>query len=198
MRALHYLAVCALAVASIIACSTTRTDTAADAGRSDADAAPVDTGDSSSEFDADAQAPKHQRVLFVGNSYTQVNDLPSVVQGLMGDFVETDSVLVGGATLYQHWTATGARAKVEAGGFDAVVIQGQSQETFGESGFDQYARLFADAINTSKARPLWFATWARGAGTPAEAQYNEKLANTIEQAYSSVARAKGGTVARVV
>jgi len=46
------------------------------------------------------------KVLFIGNSYTSVNDLPSMVAGLAeaagGRKIEADRHLVGGCTLEKH------------------------------------------------------------------------------------------------
>src|SRR5688572_11138944 len=89
------------------------------------------------------------RVLFVGNSYTYVNDLPAVVHAL-GEAtpnarVEVESVVVAGTRLSDHWLNTGGRERVQEGGWDAVVMQGQSLEPVYESiSFDEYAQLFAD------------------------------------------------------
>lgn len=126
---------------------------ATDSGRSDVEEAPL-------------------RILFVGNSYTQVNDLPSVVAKLIeaapgGPRVEVESVLAGGAELFDHWETTGAKARIAAGGHDVVVIQGQSTEALRNGfGFTYYAEKFQQLVAAAGGRLVWYATWARRAGDP--------------------------------
>src|SRR5437016_11818169 len=57
------------------------------------------------------------RVLFIGNSYTSVNDLPAVVKALAEadgnkPSLIVDQHLVGGATLEQHWNDGEAARKI--------------------------------------------------------------------------------------
>lgn len=148
-----------------------------------------------------APAPARElRVLFIGNSYTEYNDLPRVVRalGAASDApIATEAILVGGATLSDHWNRAGVKEKITGGKLDAVVLQGQSLEALGgESGFDAYATRFGEHTKSAGARAVWFATWARGP-LAAPAMRGEAVANRIEQAYSKVALATGGQVARV-
>lgn len=151
---------------------------------------------------ADAGAPL--RVLFVGNSYTYFNDLPAVVRALgaatPGASVEVEAITQGGALLQDHWSTTGAAERIQAGGLDAVVLQGQSVEPFASpESFHYHADLFSDAIAESGARGVWFSTWARRAGdpiytgtfTPAD------MTESLEFRYRSAAMRHGDMVARV-
>ncbi len=161
-------------------------------------ASPRDAGADASAAEADADAGVPLRVLFVGNSYTYVNDLPAVIRALgaatPGGGVEVDSVTVGGATLAQHWTSTGARERIASGGFDAVVIQGQSLEPVSSAAsFDQHAALFAGALRDAGARGVWYATWARR-DVEAEPQ---ALTEALELRYRMAAAHNGDVVARV-
>jgi hypothetical protein len=146
------------------------------------------------------------RVLFVGNSYTYVNDLPAVVHALgaatPGAAVDVDSVTAGGAGLMNHWEMGDARVKIMSGDFDAVVLQGQSLEALPGIGYDYfspYASLFAGAARAADTRVVWYATWARQAGE----QTYESLQTTpdfmmraIDHTYRHAAEQWGGTVAR--
>ena len=70
------------------------------------------------------------RILFLGNSYTAFNNLPNLVRQLgqtANRTVIVDSHTPGGATLDQHYTDATALQKIRAGGWDAVVLQEQSQ-----------------------------------------------------------------------
>ena len=66
------------------------------------------------------------KVLFVGNSYTSVNDLPSMVAGLSeaagGRKIEVDRHLVGGCTLEKHVKDQKAIGKIRAAKWDVVVL----------------------------------------------------------------------------
>ncbi|TXH58965.1 MAG: T9SS type A sorting domain-containing protein [Bacteroidia bacterium] len=71
-----------------------------------------------------------KRVLFIGNSYTYVNDLPLMLTNVAlscGDSVEYDGNLIGGYTLQSHSTNTTTINKIKAGNWDYVVLQEQSQ-----------------------------------------------------------------------
>lgn len=72
-----------------------------------------------------------KRVLFIGNSYVSVNDLPNTFKNLsvsLGDSVFVDSYSPGGYTFLQHSQDANVIAKLQNGGWDIVVLQAQSQE----------------------------------------------------------------------
>jgi len=71
------------------------------------------------------------KVLFLGNSYTYVNNLPQLVHDVAlsaGDTLVFDSYAQGGYQLIDHCIDPTSQNKIMAGGWDYVVIQGQSQE----------------------------------------------------------------------
>ncbi|HTN45153.1 MAG TPA: DUF4886 domain-containing protein [Flavipsychrobacter sp.] len=71
-----------------------------------------------------------KRVLFIGNSYTYVNDLPLMLKNVAasaGDTVIYDSYAPGGYTLQQHAADATALNKIMQGNWDFVVLQEQSQ-----------------------------------------------------------------------
>lgn len=71
------------------------------------------------------------KVLFLGNSYTYVNDLPQIIHDVAlsaGDTLIFDSHAVGGYHLIDHSIDPASQNKIIAGGWDYVVLQGQSQE----------------------------------------------------------------------
>lgn len=76
-------------------------------------------------------AQTSHKVLFLGNSYTGFNNLPKMVADAAlsaGDTLIYDSNTPGGSTLEDHTTNTTSQAKIMAGGWDYVVLQGQSRE----------------------------------------------------------------------
>ncbi|MEY4133508.1 MAG: hypothetical protein RL592_1566, partial [Verrucomicrobiota bacterium] len=79
-----------------------------------------------------AFAEDPQRVLFIGNSYTGVNKLPDVfldvVKGSGRKEPVVKSSTPGGRTLKQQLGIVGSMKLIDEGGWDVVVLQGQSQE----------------------------------------------------------------------
>lgn len=77
------------------------------------------------------KAQRSFKVLFLGNSYTSVNNLPQLIHDLAlsaGDTLIFDSYAPGGYQLLDHSNDITSQAKIMAGAWDYVVIQGQSQE----------------------------------------------------------------------
>lgn len=70
------------------------------------------------------------RVLFIGNSYTFVNDLPGMfvqLAGSMGETVVTGMSAPGGYTFQGHTTLAATQNLIAQGDWDMVVLQEQSQ-----------------------------------------------------------------------
>jgi hypothetical protein len=120
----------------------------------------------------DAPPPGPLRVLFVGDRYTADHDLPELVSRIAATAVEPvtlelESIIVDGATLRDHLTTTGARARIRDGGFDVVVIQAESTEPLRpDSEFEISAAALDQEVLASGARLVWFVTWALRAGHP--------------------------------
>ena len=69
-------------------------------------------------------------VLFLGNSYTFVNDLPGTFAALAasgGHSVGTRTLAQGGETLAQHAASAADAAAITSGHWDYVVLQEQSE-----------------------------------------------------------------------
>lgn len=79
-----------------------------------------------------AFAEDPQRILFIGNSYTGVNKLPDVFLEVVKSAGRREPVVKsatpGGQTLRQQLNQAPSQALIEEGGWDVVVLQGQSQE----------------------------------------------------------------------
>jgi hypothetical protein len=129
--------------------------------------------------DASVEAPLH--ILFVGDSYTYVNDLPGMLASIAATSgtspsITTDEVVQGGATLEDLWEA-GAPQKIQQGSWTHVVLQGQSLEPLtslpgnDQSTFRTYAKQLGDLTRANGAQPAFFATWARAAGDPIYSAY---------------------------
>lgn len=176
-----------------------------DAGQGDAaDAAPGPAAGDAGV--ADVPAPITLRVLFIGNSYTYVNDLPGQVRALVQSApwpaqITVDSVTEAGATLKVLYDEGNALAKVRAGGWTHVVVQGQSFEAVGPvfdtAPFLDYAKRFGDEAIAVGAKPVYYETWARRAGDPTFAQYSLTPASmqaAIRKSYASAAASVQGAV----
>ncbi|MFA7326449.1 MAG: hypothetical protein WC121_07295 [Candidatus Kapaibacterium sp.] len=108
------------------------------------------------------------RVLFVGNSYTSISNMPHLAS-LISDSTKvklvTSKSTAGGATLSNHWNGEKELMTKEAictGLYDIVVIQGHSLETIeNKDDFFKYSKLLCDLVKESGARPYLYVTWSR-------------------------------------
>lgn len=124
-------------------------------------------------FSALAQS-QAKRVLFLGNSYTYVNDLPNTLVSAAlstGDTIIVDNNAPGGYTLQGHSTNATSLAKIAAGNWDYVVLQEQSQRpSFPDSQVEvevyPYARTLDSLIHLSNpcAETMFYMTWGRQNG----------------------------------
>jgi hypothetical protein len=114
------------------------------------------------------------KVLFLGNSYTYVNDLPGLCSGMAqstGDVLIYNSNCLGGYTLKQHFSNSQTLSLIQQGGWDFVILQEQSQwpsfpmnmveaEVFPYArGLDSLIRKFNGCAET-----VFYRTWGRKNG----------------------------------
>ena len=114
------------------------------------------------------------RVLFLGNSYVYVNELPTVLTELaesMGHVVLTQSNTPGGASLQGHLGNSDSQSLIQQGNWDYVVLQEQSQKAslpIEQVEIDFYPAVasLVDQIHlhNSCAVPLLYMTWGREFG----------------------------------
>ncbi|MCB9360401.1 MAG: DUF4886 domain-containing protein [Flavobacteriales bacterium] len=120
---------------------------------------------------------QQKNVLFIGNSYTGVNDLPSLVKNVafsLGDTIYTDSNTPGGYTFNLHSTNATTLSKIGQGTWDYVILQAQSQEpSFPPSQVASqtypYAASLVNAIREANSctEPVFYMTWGRKNGDAA-------------------------------
>jgi hypothetical protein len=118
-----------------------------------------------------------ERVLFIGNSYTAANSLPTMVAAVASSANQNlacSQQTLGGATLYQHSQSNATYTKLASQSWDYVVLQAQSQEpSFPYSQFSwqtlPYAIQLVDSIRSIApcAQPVFFRTWGRENGDQA-------------------------------
>jgi hypothetical protein len=113
-------------------------------------------------------------VLFIGNSYTAVNDLPEMTRQLalsLGDTLVVSSSTPGGFTFSGHTTNAATQNLIDQGGWNYVVLQEQSQlpsfppaQVATES--LPYATALTDSIRAHSpcAEPVFYMTWGRENG----------------------------------
>lgn len=145
----------------------------------------------------DKQSPSRERlrVLFIGNSFTYVNDLPRLTERLAASAnepkpLETRMVAGGGASLKTHWDDGQALAAIKQGKWDYVVLQEQSSLPINNPKLmHQYARLFDGEIKKAGARTVFYLTWAREERPETQA--------ALTEAYTGIAAELGAIVAPV-
>ena len=119
------------------------------------------------------------RVLFIGNSLTYYNDMPSMVAGLAataGINMQYDLHAPGGRRLADHAVDREALAKIDRGTWHFVVIQEQSQwpafpDWVVQRDMDPPARALRDRIKRANPRAtvVLYMTMARRNGDPQNA-----------------------------
>ena len=113
-------------------------------------------------------------VLYLGNSYTGVNNLPLLTYNLalsLGDTIIYESSTPGGYTLQGHSTNATTLTMIDHNLWDFVILQEQSQKpSFPPSQVASdvypYAQVLVDSIRSSSpcAEPLFYMTWGRENG----------------------------------
>ena len=104
------------------------------------------------------------RILFIGNSLTYANDLPTLVQHLGASNsarpVAVSSVAFGGYSLEDHWNRGAALAAIKQGGWDLVVMQqGPSALPESRTNLIEWTGRFAAEIRKVGARPAVYMVW---------------------------------------
>lgn len=115
-----------------------------------------------------------KRALFIGNSYTQVNNLPQMIADVTastGDSLIFDSNTPGGYTFEGHSTNATSLAKIVSGNWDYVVLQEQSQRPSFPIGQVEaevfaYAEVLDSIINATNlcGETVFYMTWGRKDG----------------------------------
>jgi hypothetical protein len=118
-----------------------------------------------------------KKVLFIGNSYTFMEDIPDLfyqVANSTGDVLIVDSETNGGATFEFHATEQVVTDKINSDNWDYVILQGQSVEvaltgTYFDTNVAPYAQQLIETIKTNNActQPIFYNTWGRENGMAA-------------------------------
>jgi hypothetical protein len=147
--------------------------------------------------------------LFIGNSYTHFNNLPTLVASVIRALpdapssVSTAMFVADGATVAELLNMSASLDRIRSGHFTHVVVQGQSYEPLvGFANFNDSATQFVAAINASGALPLLYETWAREKNSedyqmPWSGGSPSAMHAALRNAYMRVANSSGATMAPV-
>ena len=113
------------------------------------------------------RAPKPLAILFIGNSFTNRNDLPGILERLAlaarpARKLKTDRVIANGMSLKTHWDRGIATKMIRDHRWDYVVLQDQS--TMGlknPARLEEYAAKFDGECREKGAKTALYMTWAR-------------------------------------
>jgi hypothetical protein len=108
--------------------------------------------------------PVDGRVLFIGNSLTEANGLPAIVETLSrqggGTRITTASVVFGGFSLEDHWNQGTAQRRIAEGGWSIVVLQqGPSSLPESQVALREWTTRFDTVIRASGARTALYMVW---------------------------------------
>lgn len=152
---------------------------------------------------------KTYEILFIGNSYTYCNDLPSLLKNVTeaeGYKVNVSSVTSGGYKLTSFANPEDPKGKevlaaFEAKKYDFVIIQEQSQRPVLDPGkFFEGARSIEKMVRDNGAFPVFYSTWGRREGEAslnAHLWTNESMTWDLAASYSAIAEELGADVAHV-
>lgn len=114
------------------------------------------------------------RVLFIGNSYVGVNNLPDMTRQLalsLGDTLVIASSTPGGMTFEGHTTNANSQNLINQGGWDIVVLQEQSQiPSFPPAQVEWQSLPYAEQLvlqiraSSPCVVPTFYMTWGRENG----------------------------------
>ena len=142
---------------------------------------------------AKTKRPHSINMLFIGNSFTQRNNMP----GLLADMaaardlcVKHELISAGGASLRSHWNAGRTAKAVETGGYNYVVLQEQSTlPVKNAKRMVENVRLFDESIKRAGSKTVLYMTWAR--------QHTPEAQQVITDAYNTIGDELGAIVVPV-
>lgn len=151
------------------------------------------------------QGTQEVRVLFVGNSYTFSNDLPSMVARLSesaGVGMSASVLAPGGAWLADHVRSAEVRDAIDGGDYDIVVLQEQSMAPadprIARNSTYPAAAALVERAATAGARVVFFETWGhRGGNRQVGHGSFDSMQDAISATYSDLATRFAGDVAPV-
>jgi hypothetical protein len=136
--------------------------------------------------------PASTQILFIGNSFTNRNDLPGMLERLGASArparrIETRRVIANGAALKAHWDRGMARQEIKRTAWDYVVLQEQSTLPLkNRARMHEYIRLFDQEIRARGAKTVLYLTWAR--------LHTFERQDELSDAYTTIGRELGALI----
>ncbi|MCF0209773.1 MAG: T9SS type A sorting domain-containing protein [Bacteroidales bacterium] len=122
-----------------------------------------------------------KKVLFIGNSYTYVNDLPNTLKDVAaneGRELKVSNITQGGARFQTHCSNETTLNAIASGNYDIMIIQGQSQEVaFPYNQFYNEVYPYAKQLdslfkaNNPDGRVIYYMTWGYRYGDQINCQF---------------------------
>ena len=107
---------------------------------------------------------KRLRILFIGNSHTYYNDMPSMVKRRFdeeGCDCEVTMLAHPGWFLAQHVEEPDVRFNIRFGDYDYVVLQEHAHPFGPEEKFYEAVRTLTSWIREAGSTPVIYMTWAK-------------------------------------
>lgn len=143
-----------------------------------------------------------ETALFIGNSYTFVNDLPAVVAAMAKAGkcpLQCESYTEGATALIQFWEEpkhARARQLVQGGGYAYVILQDQSMTPCTNPPWTlNFGGKWAELAKKHHAKPVFFLTWAHLA--PDGKTFDSGMQDELSATYRRVAQEHDALVAPV-
>ena len=160
-----------------------------------------------------AWAQKKIKVLFIGDSYTSVNNLPLTIFNVAkgnGDTLVYDSNTPGGTTLQGQCANATTLSKIAQGGWDYVVLQAQSEEpSFPPSQVQTDTYPYAARLDSlihaadSCTETVFYMTWGHQNGDPPNCPFYSQICtytgmqDRLTQSYLEMGQLDHATVAPI-
>lgn len=104
-----------------------------------------------------------QRILFVGNSLTYTNNLPSILEEIardLGESIETTTLAFPNYAIEDHWNDGNFQKKLAEGNFEYVIIQqGPSSQANGKEMLVNYGAKMQIVCKEYGAKLAYFMVW---------------------------------------
>ena len=147
------------------------------------------------------------KILFIGNSYTFFNDMPTLLESLArenGKELTADSVTKGGRRLYENLKEGDVNKEqiqmlANTNSYDALILQEQSFLAIVDyESFLEGIRGLITLVNAK--RNILYATWGRKTGSEKLSELgltSEEMTNKLTEAYISAAKQVNAEISHV-
>lgn len=125
-----------------------------------------------------------KKVLFIGNSLTEFNDLPRMVQTIgeaAGHEISVRSITFGNFSLEDHWASGEAVRAIRRAEWDVVVLQqGPSSLPLNQAHLEEWTGTFNQVIVEQGARTALYMVWPESTRQNAFDAVSEAYTNAAE------------------